>query len=457
MGVTGDARGYYAVLGLAPGAPITTVKTAFRRLAKECHPDRAHVCDGGARFREISEAYEVLSDEQLKSAYDSATDAPTSPPQQEEAAPDPVIEPTCCQVCGKVTAQPRRLAFWRVTSFLLASWKSPVQKIYCQSCASREQWKSTIWTALLGWWGIPWGPIWSISHGVTNALGGTREPEVDEALMWRNAIAFTRSGQGSLAVGLSNILRKSDDADLAHRSAELIRFFSDRGVDVSTTLKEVWKRSVVQTIALLAILCAVPGAALALMFGPSGSPSPPVPIERTSAASDASVDGVFDDLIPANSVAPAETKPVPVPTCATPPSNGAILADTRGAVGKGHVLKIDNGSRGDAIIKLRDAAADKLVASFFIMSGRSASLTGIPDGTYRIQYAFGGDLREDCRSFIELESAGQFPDTETLQTEYRKVVDGTEVIRGELSYTLYDVPGGNVRPQTIDAAEFNKP
>ena len=219
-----DPRGYYAALGLEPGASITAVKNSFRSRAKECHPDRGNVKDGGHEFRIISEAYEFLSDPQLKEAYDRAS-IETPPPSEEDVAEQHSIEPVSCNVCGKVTALPRRLAFWRITSFLFASHRTPIQKIYCRTCASKEEWKSVIWTSLLGWWGVPWGPIWTIGHGVTNALGGTRDAEVDEALLWQNALAFASRGDGSLAVGLGNILRKSNNAQLAQNSADLIRFF----------------------------------------------------------------------------------------------------------------------------------------------------------------------------------------------------------------------------------------
>ena len=138
-----DVRGYYSALGLKPGASADAVRQAFRRLAKECHPDRPGCVDGGQRFRRIAEAYEALSDATLKSGYDAAPEA-SSPNQAPPPPPPPKVEPVKCEVCGNVTAQPRRLAFWRVTGLVLGAARQPVQRIFCQGCAQKEEWKSTI-------------------------------------------------------------------------------------------------------------------------------------------------------------------------------------------------------------------------------------------------------------------------------------------------------------------------
>jgi molecular chaperone DnaJ len=64
-------RCYYEVLGVSRGARESEIKGAFRRLAKECHPDR---CNGDpnaeTRFKEVNEAYEALKDPQRRAAYD---------------------------------------------------------------------------------------------------------------------------------------------------------------------------------------------------------------------------------------------------------------------------------------------------------------------------------------------------------------------------------------------------
>ncbi|MEI8104164.1 MAG: DnaJ domain-containing protein, partial [Candidatus Moraniibacteriota bacterium] len=62
------AQDYYAMLGVAKGASADEIKKAFRKLAHQHHPDKS----GGdeAKFKEINEAYQVLSDPNKRAQYD---------------------------------------------------------------------------------------------------------------------------------------------------------------------------------------------------------------------------------------------------------------------------------------------------------------------------------------------------------------------------------------------------
>ena len=61
-------QNYYNVLELKPNATKTDIKKAYRRLAVMYHPDKNPT--GEEKFKEISEAYQILSDSKLKTAYD---------------------------------------------------------------------------------------------------------------------------------------------------------------------------------------------------------------------------------------------------------------------------------------------------------------------------------------------------------------------------------------------------
>src|SRR5918999_2395549 len=64
-------RDYYEVLGVDRGAPDADIKKAFRRLARELHPDvNRHDPAAEEKFKEAAEAYEVLSDAERRGVYD---------------------------------------------------------------------------------------------------------------------------------------------------------------------------------------------------------------------------------------------------------------------------------------------------------------------------------------------------------------------------------------------------
>jgi molecular chaperone DnaJ len=65
-----NKRDFYEVLGVARTATDDEIKKSFRRLAKQYHPDTNKDQGAEARFIEINEAYEVLSDPQKRAAYD---------------------------------------------------------------------------------------------------------------------------------------------------------------------------------------------------------------------------------------------------------------------------------------------------------------------------------------------------------------------------------------------------
>jgi molecular chaperone DnaJ len=67
-------KNYYQILGVTTAAPADDIKRAYKLLAKQYHPD---VNKGKEeQFKNINEAYQVLSDSHLRSQYDSARISP---------------------------------------------------------------------------------------------------------------------------------------------------------------------------------------------------------------------------------------------------------------------------------------------------------------------------------------------------------------------------------------------
>ena len=65
------SKNYYSVLGVQKSASKEELKAAYRKLAVQHHPDKnAGNKDAERKFKEISEAYDILKDDQKRAAYD---------------------------------------------------------------------------------------------------------------------------------------------------------------------------------------------------------------------------------------------------------------------------------------------------------------------------------------------------------------------------------------------------
>jgi curved DNA-binding protein len=68
---TVEYKDYYKIMGVARDASQEDIKRAYRRLARKYHPDVSKEPNAEERFKQVGEAYEVLSDPEKRSAYDS--------------------------------------------------------------------------------------------------------------------------------------------------------------------------------------------------------------------------------------------------------------------------------------------------------------------------------------------------------------------------------------------------
>jgi hypothetical protein len=142
------------------------------------------------------------------------------------------------------------------------------------------------------------------------------------------------------------------------------------------------------------------------------------------------------------------------PACLVSPLNGQVLEDRVDWLGSTNAVEIQNGSRGNAIVKIREAATGRLLVTVFILRNETARYDGIPDGVYTIQYAIGNRLNTRCTNFPRFDLIGEFPPSAPLVTD---MSPSGESRPHTLRYTLFPVPGGNVTPHAIDASAFNAP
>ena len=142
-------------------------------------------------------------------------------------------------------------------------------------------------------------------------------------------------------------------------------------------------------------------------------------------------------------------------TCKTPPAIGDKIAGDMELAEEGHSISVHNAATRDALLKIRHADSGKLAASFYLPGNEAMTIEGVPDGTYRIQYAFGPALAPDCRSLTRIIRASQMPEDDEMKTHVIDDDEHTEVKRSTVSYELSVSETANVKPVTIDAAAFN--
>ncbi len=70
---------YYAALGVPRDADLDAIKKAYRKLAREHHPDMSKAPGAEARFKAVAEAYATLKDPEKRAAYDALGQHPADP------------------------------------------------------------------------------------------------------------------------------------------------------------------------------------------------------------------------------------------------------------------------------------------------------------------------------------------------------------------------------------------
>ena len=86
----GKEMNVYAILRVPENADTETIKKAYRKLVKECHPDSCPGDGAVERFEQISEAYAILSDEEKRKQYDRKRSAGTVKKSRAKTKPDPI-------------------------------------------------------------------------------------------------------------------------------------------------------------------------------------------------------------------------------------------------------------------------------------------------------------------------------------------------------------------------------
>jgi curved DNA-binding protein CbpA len=209
-----DPHGYYAQLGVAHTASAADIKKAFRRRAIRVHPDRNTSAAAEETFKQLIHAYEVLRNPVKRAAYDAQSIA-LPPSTVGWGKPSQAFSPIVCAICKRVPIQPRYVIFYETISVILTTFRTPIQGVYCQNCADKRILRATIITWLFGWWGIPWGPIYTLHALIQNFIGGNRPAEANARILGSQAQYFASVGKMFLARSLATMaLELSTDSRL---------------------------------------------------------------------------------------------------------------------------------------------------------------------------------------------------------------------------------------------------
>lgn len=176
---------HYETLGCKRGCPTKQIKSAYHRLISKSHPDRNPDPSAAEITAKLNEAYSVLGDERKRALYDAWLDSlrqsDTASEPEPTRAPIPDVK---CARCGRQDETLRLKLMHYVISLLLITFRRGSSGIWCDRCRAFEAAKWSFVSGILGWWGIPWGPIYTVQALFVNGKGGL-QPTNQNAVILR--------------------------------------------------------------------------------------------------------------------------------------------------------------------------------------------------------------------------------------------------------------------------------
>lgn len=459
-----DPKGYYAALGVTPDADASQIKAAFRKRAMELHPDRNSAPDATKKFQFLNEAYAVLSDENIRAEYDtsgiSEVDAKHS--SQEQDAPEPIV----CSCCGKITAQPRYAIFYETKSFIVFTRKSVIQGIYCSACANKKALKASLVTWLLGWWGFPWGFIYTLQSLAKNLSGGTKPSHLNAKIANHQAWYFAMTGKIDIAKAVAfDALKLAESAkgkkeDLFETKSQIYKLIDLIGADGGDLrLKDMWaikgREFYMQAVPLFSL------TALALTFVTvSIFPNLTDTFKRNEESSSTSEPYQFSSPAYTAEALPVDTQPQAMPEQVKIPAEKTYERPKTDPKGNpwppiaGYLKKypirnndglskvtIDN-TQNDSDVFLKLTFADinppKDVRYVYIPAGQSFLFENVTAGNYYVKYK---NL-----------NTGKSAKSENFLLEEIPMYDRTQF--SNMTMTLYKVRNGNMHTEEISEEDF---
>jgi hypothetical protein len=192
---------FYNTLGVASTATQAEIKSAYRKLIKQYHPDRnPNSQEATERTQLINQAYTILKDPVKRYEYDSLLRLRKEPEPTAQQQTYSTVKETPqevphyhCEMCGRQDPSLRVTIFLWVVSVLYMTWKRGWGKILCSHCRIKYSLLWNLEVFFAGWWSL-WGPIFTIEALFKNSSGGVQPEENNASLL--NILAYDFYLQG---------------------------------------------------------------------------------------------------------------------------------------------------------------------------------------------------------------------------------------------------------------------
>jgi len=415
-----DPQGYYALLGLEPASSQEAITAAFRRKARELHPDVPGTGDAGA-FLDIRQAYEVLSNRELRATYDRDAREPVA------SAPAP-----------DASSEGASARHWAASA---ASGPGPGG----QTSVDGGRWAAQAATFMLARW-----PRFSdVRILVWVGLGGLLcLCMVEAALHLRSPPAVVHAEIRPNAAAVAPLSPSAHRAALYGpapvRLAGTPNFYILPAAGAAVLWRRDSERQAYVPIGQLPPFSAVQAVRLSRQTGlvevllsdnARGDNAQGDNNRGDNAQGDNTRGDKAHAYIDARRLTPGSADAARRAYCgynAGPtPVSGELLDRRRSGDGS---LALENRSVQPAVVKLRDASG-ALVLSVFLGPNGHAELARVPDGTFRLEFAIGELWSRACNTFAAGMRASRLAEDVTVTSETKLVVppEGEKAAPDEVS------------------------
>jgi hypothetical protein len=113
---------------------------------------------------------------------------------------EPGVVPKC-RKCGRTDSTLRASAFTYALSALVITLRRPGPRgVFCGSCRRKEGIKWSLLTGVVGWWGFPWGPVFSVQSIFRNLKGGLQDKDLNAKILKSAGEALADRGDTTEAI-----------------------------------------------------------------------------------------------------------------------------------------------------------------------------------------------------------------------------------------------------------------